>query len=76
MLRNVVLGRKLSPMTLSRDIETCLRSYAPRSSGTTPEDFAEPMLGELGLLAEEKKDTFHFVEVQRLLCLMVYLLML
>ena len=53
-------GRKLSPMTLSRDIETCLRSYAPRSSGTTPEDFAEPMLCELGLLAEEKKGHFSF----------------
>ncbi|NCG53481.1 DUF4007 family protein [Serratia fonticola] len=53
-------GRKLSAMTLSRDIETCLRSYAPRSSGGTPEDFAEPMLGELGLVSEEKKGHFSF----------------
>ncbi|EEQ06087.1 DUF4007 family protein [Yersinia bercovieri] len=53
-------GRKLSAMTLSRDIETCLRSYAPRSSGSTPEDFAEPMLGELSLVSEEKKGHFSF----------------
>lgn len=53
-------GRKLSAMTLSRDIETCLRSYAPRSGGSTPEDFAEPMLGELGLVSEGKKGHFAF----------------
>ncbi|CAG75774.1 conserved hypothetical protein [Pectobacterium atrosepticum SCRI1043] len=53
-------GRKLSTMTLSRDIETCLRSYTPRSSGGTPEDFAEPMLGELSLVSEEKKGQFSF----------------
>ncbi len=52
--------RKLSPSTLSRDIETCLRSYAPRAAGTSPEDFAEPMLGELGLISEERKSHFAF----------------
>lgn len=52
--------RKLSPLTLSRDIETCIRSYAPRASGGSPEDFAEPMLGELGLISEEGKGRFAF----------------
>lgn len=52
--------RKLSASTLSRDIDTCLRGYAPRSAGGTPEDFAEPMLGELGLISEEHKGHFAF----------------
>lgn len=52
--------RKLSASTLSRDIETCLRSYAPRSANGSPEDYAEPMLGELGLIYEEHKGHFAF----------------
>jgi hypothetical protein len=52
--------RKLSAATLSRDLETCLRGYAPRSAGASPEDYAEPMLGELGLLHEERKGQFAF----------------
>jgi len=53
-------NRKLSPATLSRDIETCIRSYAPRLSGGTPEDYAEPMLAELGLIYEEHRGHFAF----------------
>ena len=52
--------RGISASTLTRDIDTCVRSYAPRSGGGSPEDFAEPMLGELGLIAEETKGTFAF----------------
>lgn len=52
--------RKLSTSTLSRDLETCLRSYAPRSAGGSPEDFAEPLLGELGLLQEVHKGQYAF----------------
>lgn len=52
--------KRLSPATISRDIETCLRSYAPRSAGGSPEDFAEPMLGELGLIGEQRKGHFSF----------------
>lgn len=52
--------RGISASTLARDIDTCIRSYAPRSGGGSPEDFAEPMLGELGLIAEETKGTFAF----------------
>lgn len=52
--------RRISVSTLNRDIDTCVRSYAPRSGSGSPEDFAEPMLGELGLIAEETKGTFAF----------------
>lgn len=51
---------RLSASTLSRDLETCLRSYAPRSAGGSPEDFAEPLLGELGLLQEVHKGQYAF----------------
>ncbi|MCX8501924.1 MAG: DUF4007 family protein [Alphaproteobacteria bacterium] len=52
--------RKISSSTLSRDLETCLRSYAPRFAGGSPEDFAEPLLGELGLLQEVHKGQYAF----------------
>jgi hypothetical protein len=58
--RSLDPNRKLSASTLARDIETCLRSYAPRSLGNSPEDYAEPMLGELGLIYEEHKGYFAF----------------
>ena len=58
--RSLDSNRKLSASTLSRDIETCLRSYAPRSVGGSPEDYAEPMLGELGLIYEEHRGHFAF----------------
>lgn len=51
---------RLSASTISRDLETCLRSYAPRAAGGTPEDFAEPLLGELGLLQEVHKGQYAF----------------
>lgn len=52
--------KRLSPSTISRDIETCLRSYSPRAAGGLPEDYAEPMLGELGLIGEQRKGHFSF----------------
>ncbi len=51
---------RLSASTISRDLETCLRSYAPRAGGGSPEDFAEPLLGELGLLQEIHKGQYAF----------------
>ncbi|QBY54439.1 DUF4007 family protein [Cupriavidus oxalaticus] len=51
---------RLSASTISRDLETCLRSYAPRAAGGSPEDFAEPLLGELGLLQEVHKSQYAF----------------
>ncbi|ATQ75848.1 hypothetical protein CR152_15930 [Massilia violaceinigra] len=58
--RGLDSNRKLAPATLSRDIDTCLRGYAPRSAGGSPEEYAEPMLGELGLISEERKGHFAF----------------
>lgn len=51
---------RLAHTTLTRDIETCIRSYAPRAASGSPEDYAEPMLGELGLIQEERKGLFSF----------------
>ena len=51
---------RLSASTISRDLETCIRSYAPRSAAGSPEDFAEPLLGELGLLQEVHKSQYSF----------------
>lgn len=53
-------SRKVSSMTLSRDIETCLRSYSPKMNDNNPEDLAEPMLGELGLISEKIKGQYAF----------------
>lgn len=58
--RTLNSNRKPAMATLSRDIETCIRGYAPRSAGGSPEDYAEPMLGELGLIYEERKGYFAF----------------
>lgn len=58
--RSLDAKRKLSKSTISRDIDTCIRSYSPRSTGGSPEDFAEPMLGELCLIYEGHKGQFSF----------------
>lgn len=58
--RKLYPKHRLSNSTLSRDIETCLRSYAPSGADGSPEDYAEPVLGELGLLHEERKGRFSF----------------
>lgn len=58
--RKLYPKHRLSNSTLARDIETCLRSYAPSGADGSPEDYAEPVLGELGLLHEERKGHFSF----------------
>lgn len=58
--REIDPKHRLSASTISRDLETCLRSYAPRAAGGSPEDFAEPLLGELGLLQEVHKGQYAF----------------
>jgi hypothetical protein len=58
--REIDPKHRLSTSTISRDLETCLRSYAPRAAGGSPEDFAEPLLGELGLLQEIHKGQYAF----------------
>lgn len=58
--RDIDPKHRLSGATISRDLETCLRSYSPRAAGGSPEDFAEPLLGELGLLQEVHKGQYAF----------------
>lgn len=58
--RNIDPKHRLSTATISRDLETCLRSYAPRTVNGSPEDFAEPLLGELGLIQEVHKGEYAF----------------
>ncbi|WP_082716491.1 DUF4007 family protein [Burkholderia sp. BDU5] len=58
--RELDAKHRLSASTISRDLETCLRSYAPRAAGGSPEDFAEPLLGELSLLQEVHKGQYAF----------------
>lgn len=58
--QSIAGGKKLSQATLARDLETCLRGYAPRSASSSVEEAAEPMLAELGLVQEERKGVYSF----------------
>lgn len=49
---------RLSLATLKRDVEVCLRSYIDRSETGTVDDFADSMLGELGLLTVQTRDEY------------------
>lgn len=51
---------KLSQATLKRDVECCIRSYVPRVSSDSLEELSEPLLGELGLIVHNSKDSFEF----------------
>ena len=51
---------KLSQATLKRDVECCIRSYVPRVNSDSPEELSEPLLGELGLIIHNSKDSFEF----------------
>jgi len=51
---------KIAQATLKRDIECCIRSYVPRANSDSPEDLSEPLLGELGLIVHNSKDSFEF----------------
>jgi hypothetical protein len=50
---------KISESTLKRDVETCIRSYCPKSDNNIEEN-AEPLLAELGLIQEESRGLFSF----------------
>lgn len=54
------INAKISPATLKRDVECCIRSYVPRVNSDSPEDLSEPLLGELGLIVHNSKDSFEF----------------
>ncbi|MDZ4741515.1 MAG: DUF4007 family protein [Alphaproteobacteria bacterium] len=49
-----------SMATIERDVDTCLRSYAPRSNNAAIEDFVEPVLGELGLISHLRSSEYTF----------------
>jgi hypothetical protein len=51
---------KISSATLKRDVECCVRSYVPRVDSDSPEELSEPLLGELGLVVHNSKDSFEF----------------
>lgn len=52
--------KRISPATLKRDVECCIRSYVPRLGSESPEEMSEPLLGELGLIQQNAKGTFEF----------------
>jgi hypothetical protein len=54
------INAKISQATLKRDVECCIRSYVPRINSDSPEDLSEPLLGELGLIVHNSKDSFEF----------------
>lgn len=53
-------GHRVSYVTLKRDVDVCLRCYVARRDGREADDAAEPLLADLGLLAEGPIGTFRF----------------
>jgi hypothetical protein len=51
---------RVSPTTLKRDIEVCLRCYLPRADGRESDDAYEPLLVDIGLISEGPTGTFQF----------------
>ena len=49
---------EISPVTLKRDVEVCLRCYVDRSETTSIDDCADSMLSELGLVTVQSSDEF------------------
>ncbi len=49
---------RISPATLKRDVEVFLRCYVDRSETSAVDDFADSMLGELGLIATQSRDEY------------------
>lgn len=53
-------GYRISRVTLKRDVDVCVRCYVARRDGREADDAAEPLLADLGLLAEGPVGTFRF----------------
>lgn len=51
---------RATEVTLKRDVECCVKSYVPNLGGESPEDVAEPILGELGLIQQGSRGVFEF----------------
>lgn len=54
------VGHRVSQVTLKRDVDACLRCYVARRDSREADDAAEPLLADLGLLAEGPAGTFRF----------------
>ncbi len=52
--------RRVSDVTLERDVEVCLRCYLARVDGRDSDDAAEPLLAELGLISESDSTSYRF----------------
>lgn len=48
----------ISAVTLKRDVEVCLRCYVNRSDNISIDDYADSMLGELGLITVQSRDEY------------------
>lgn len=53
-------GHRVSQVTLKRDVDVCVRCYVARRDSREADDAAEPLLADLGLLAEGPSGTFRF----------------
>jgi hypothetical protein len=53
-------GHRVSRVTLKRDVDVCVRCYVARRDSREADDAAEPLLADLGLLAEGPIGTFRF----------------
>jgi len=51
---------KVAQTTLRRDVECCVRSYAPKSGKGSIEEMSESLLGELGLIQQTARGTYEF----------------
>lgn len=53
-------GKTVSGSSLTRDIDTIVRSYTPKSELTAIEDSTDPVFGELGLINHLTNDSYGF----------------
>lgn len=53
-------GKTVSGSSLTRDIDTIVRSYTPKSELTAIEDSTDPVFGELGLINHLTNDSYSF----------------
>lgn len=54
------VGKTFSRSSLTRDIDTIVRSYTPKSELAAVEDSADPVFGELGLINHLANDNYIF----------------
>lgn len=52
--------KSISPTTIKRDVECCIRTYVPHVGSESTEEISEPLLGELGIIQQHNKNTFEF----------------